>query len=131
MGNLINLNGELLFAANDGTHGDELWQSDGTAAGTTMVADLNPGSNGSYPAFDGSMAILNGTLIYTADDGVHGAQPWAVNVPKPEVITSPTTMLYFPGSGACASRSRGDVDGARRQPIIGHDNYGHSVRGGR
>lgn len=31
----------FFFVANDGVHGNELWRSDGTALGTTMVADLN------------------------------------------------------------------------------------------
>jgi ELWxxDGT repeat protein len=34
--------GRVLFGANDGTHGSELWVSDGTAAGTALVADSNP-----------------------------------------------------------------------------------------
>ena len=46
---LTNVGGTLFFAANDGTHGVELWRSDGTAGGTQMVKDINPGSNGSYP----------------------------------------------------------------------------------
>src|ERR1700732_5293640 len=42
---------EVLFAASDGAaHGRELWQSDGTAAGTRMVLDINPGSAGSRPS---------------------------------------------------------------------------------
>ena len=47
-GNLTNVNGTLFFAANDGTHGYELWKSDGTAAGTVLVKDINPGSGDSY-----------------------------------------------------------------------------------
>ena len=41
---LTNVNGTLYFAANDGAHGEELWKSDGTAAGTVMVKDIDPGA---------------------------------------------------------------------------------------
>ena len=44
------VNGTLFFAADDGVHGRELWKSDGTAAGTVLVKDINPGSIGSYPS---------------------------------------------------------------------------------
>ena len=40
---LTNVNGTLFFTANDGTHGHELWKSDGTAAGTVLVKDIIPG----------------------------------------------------------------------------------------
>src|SRR5438876_382162 len=42
-----NLHGTVLFAANDGVNGFELWKSDGSAAGTTLVKDINPGPLGS------------------------------------------------------------------------------------
>ena len=41
---LTNVNGTLYFTADDGTHGEELWKTDGTAAGTVMVKDILPGS---------------------------------------------------------------------------------------
>src|SRR5262249_2279298 len=50
-GNLTNVNGLLYFAADDGVNGRELWQSDGTAAGTVMVRDISPGTTGSDPAY--------------------------------------------------------------------------------
>jgi hypothetical protein len=52
-----------------------LWQSDGTQAGTVLVADINPGSAGSDPFW---LTAVNGTLFFTADDGVHGDKPWVV-----------------------------------------------------
>ena len=36
-------NNKLYFIANDGIHGYELWQSDGTASGTKLVKDIVPG----------------------------------------------------------------------------------------
>jgi ELWxxDGT repeat protein len=44
------VNGTLYFAATDQAHGRELWKTDGTPAGTVMVSDLRPGTNGSLPS---------------------------------------------------------------------------------
>jgi len=33
----------LYFSARDANHGRELWVSDGTARGTRLVMDINPG----------------------------------------------------------------------------------------
>src|SRR5215469_15655303 len=43
-GSFTAYNGKVYFSANDGVHGVELWQSNGTAAGTVLLKDLlNPG----------------------------------------------------------------------------------------
>ena len=39
---LVNVNGTLFFDTRDIVHGWELWRSDGTAAGTRLVRDINP-----------------------------------------------------------------------------------------
>jgi ELWxxDGT repeat protein len=36
-------NGFLYFVADDDVHGNELWRTDGTDAGTTLVSDIHPG----------------------------------------------------------------------------------------
>jgi len=50
------------FAADDGVAGNELWRSDGTAAGTQLVADLVPGAGHAYP---GGLTAWNGFLFFT------------------------------------------------------------------
>ena len=39
----------VYFIGNDSAHGTELWKSDGTPQGTSLVKDIYPGSSGSYP----------------------------------------------------------------------------------
>ena len=71
---LTNVGDTLFFSADDGTNGSELWKSDGTAAGTTLVEDINPGSSGSsYPRY---LTNVGGTLYFQADDGTNGSELW-------------------------------------------------------
>ncbi len=68
-----NVAGTLFFGANDGSHGEELWRSDGTAAGTKLVRDIMPGSNDSGPY---NLTNVGGTLFFGANDPTHGAELW-------------------------------------------------------
>jgi ELWxxDGT repeat protein len=60
----------------NGSHNNELWKTDGTAAGTVLVKDIRPGDNSSDPL---DLMWINGTLYFTADDGVNGRELWKSN----------------------------------------------------
>ncbi len=54
--------------------GHELWKSDGTAAGTVLVKDINLGRWRSLYFY--SLTALGDTLFFRANDGVHGDELW-------------------------------------------------------
>jgi len=73
---LTPINGNLLFVADDGINGYELWVTDGTQAGTVMVTDINPGGDAFTLASQFSIVNINGTLYFPADDGTNGEELW-------------------------------------------------------
>src|SRR5688500_12434811 len=61
--------GTLYFSANDGVSGHELWATDGTPAGTRLVADLRPGPGASLPRH---FVAAAGNVVYFTADGDAG-----------------------------------------------------------
>jgi ELWxxDGT repeat protein len=82
-------NNVVLFEATDATHGDELWKTDGTPAGTTILKDINPGTDSStkifieivpgfgfsFPIFSG-FHVFNGNAYFVAYDGTSAGEVW-------------------------------------------------------
>ncbi|MGH2862073.1 MAG: ELWxxDGT repeat protein [Solirubrobacteraceae bacterium] len=106
---LTSFGGRLYFSADDGSHGYELWASDGTGAGTTLVSDINPGSPDSLP-YHLTVADAQGrdVLYFSANDGTHGDELWAYGVAglikdinpgsggsDPSDLTTANDTLYF------------------------------------
>lgn len=73
---LINVNGTLYFTADDGVNGRELWKSNGTAAGTVLVANLKAGGESSDPT---SLTVFQGQLYFTANSDAGGTELWRTN----------------------------------------------------
>ncbi|MBN1910231.1 MAG: tandem-95 repeat protein [Pirellulales bacterium] len=84
---LVAMDGVLYFAAEDAAHGDELWRSDGTATGTYLLKDINPGASGDLSTH-ANLTVVNDTLFFAADDGEHGWELW-----KTDGTTSGTVLV--------------------------------------
>lgn len=77
----VRLGGLLLFAADDGLTGRELWATDGTAAGTRQVRNIDLRDTDEYgevlPGSEpDSLVRLGGVVLFTADDGAAGRELW-------------------------------------------------------
>src|SRR6516225_8558846 len=83
---LLAIGSTTYFSADDGTHGPALWKTDGSAAGTVLVADINPDNSAGLN--DNNFTNVNGTLFFAAGDSTHGRELW-----KSDGTTAGTVMV--------------------------------------
>ena len=107
------MNGEMFFVGNDAAHGYQLWESNGTAAGTVRLSSGNEVNGGIHP---NSLTVVGNTLYFAANDHAHGGQLWRSNgtasgttlvtssndgIPNfgiyPSQLTNVNGTLYFTG----------------------------------
>jgi len=67
------LGDSIIFKAYDPVNGYELWKSNGTSDGTTLLKDIKPGSSSSNP---NRLTVSNGRVFFVADDGISGQELW-------------------------------------------------------
>jgi ELWxxDGT repeat protein len=110
---------DVYFAANDGAHGNELWRSDGTTAGTTMVTDIVSGTGNSNPR---NLVVIGDTLFFVASDSSGASKIWktdgtsygtvAISVScDPMQLTAVGGALFFTGTDAQHGRELWKSDG--------------------
>lgn len=67
------LGDRVIFRATDIAHGRELWVTDGTADGTVLLADIEPGSGSSDL---GTMYLFGDLLYFVAGNATTGRELW-------------------------------------------------------
>jgi len=97
----VAMNGKVYFQGFNVQSSFELWESDGTSAGTIPVTDINPGSGSSSPT---NLTNVNGTLYFTAFHPTYGNELWkytSADVIPPQVTNGqldtngPSVVLTF------------------------------------
>jgi ELWxxDGT repeat protein len=117
--NFFDFNGILFFRAGD-SNGQELWKSDGTAAGTVLVKDINTGTTAASNSNPTNFVSFNNQIYFTASNGTgtNGTEFWKtdgtttgtllVKDIRPGTasanaqnftIINPTTMLFSANDG--------------------------------
>lgn len=97
----------LFFSADDGVTGPELWHLDGFSGAVGLVADITPGPVGSQPTncvFREEWGVHDGELLFSADDGVRGLEPW-----RSDGTAAGTSLVQDIRPGAASSSADGFI----------------------
>lgn len=113
------------FAGYTQSSGEELWKSDGTESGTSLVKEINKRADSSNP--DNFIEVGN-TVYFTANDMTHGTELWKSDVngvsmvkdiypagssePHSFVANASTGKLYFVANDGASSQGLWETNGS-------------------
>ncbi|NPC69841.1 hypothetical protein HPP05_08775 [Corallococcus exiguus] len=129
---LVEVAGQVFYAANDGVSGRELWMTDGSATEARRVKDVRPGAYGSTPRF---LTRMGGRLFFVADDGAHGPELWLSDGTEkgtvlvadirrgaqgsaPDALTVVGSRLYFTADDGVRGRELWSTDGTAKGTLL-------------
>ena len=101
------------FIGHESGYGYELFSTDGTINGTSMVKDINPYGNSDVQ----KMTSINGKLYFSAVDGVHGREPWVS-----DGTPAGTRMIQDINKGSGGSYPKEFAAGANGEVYFAADN---------
>lgn len=98
---LETFNNQLFLAANDGASGKEIWKSDGTVAGTTLLKDIAIG-NGSSISNEFKVLTLNNGKFYFIANTATGYQLYESNGTTSGTVSLMPVQSIYELNGASA-----------------------------
>ncbi|MGB5982277.1 MAG: T9SS type A sorting domain-containing protein [Nonlabens sp.] len=125
--NLTIFNNTLYFTATSKLEGRELWKTDGTPGGTSIVTDINPGNADGVDT--DAIVIMNNKMYFFADNGNDGLELWEsdgsaagtnmvidlngipeASTNQPELVVL-NNLIYFPGDDGTTGLELYSTDG--------------------
>jgi ELWxxDGT repeat protein len=108
IGNPVSLGSTIYFTAwNSAKALNELWKSDGTSAGTMLALNVPPDT---FRKLQQELVSNGETVVFMADDGVVGMEPWAFTTKALEDKCPDDLRKMEPGLCGCGNTEL-DVDG--------------------
>jgi|GEM_PF-6602562 len=92
-------------------YGPEVWKTDGTVSGTTILKDINPGTEG----ISGWSPIIHNNSLFSSKSNVNNPSNWDLNIYTSDG-TSNNTIPILPNNYFSAINGVGS-------PTIGYNNY--------
>lgn len=102
LANSVELNGALLFVADDGRHGPEVWSSDGTASGTVLLRDSITGPDVFVPHL---LGVLDGAALFAVKETGSAPELW-----RTDGTTEGTERLVSIGTPASSAPKAAIMD---------------------
>lgn len=136
--NLTVMGNNMYFSAWDGAstndHGNEIWKTDGTLAGTVLLKDIEPGYQSSNPA---NFCVVDSFLFFTASSSTNPNQLWKsdgnaggtvkiTDIPATNLISFKGKLFFYTNSLPGSLRtSDGTLSGTKmvKSVTIGNSNF--------
>lgn len=113
-------NVRVLFAGTNGSQGSELWVTDGTAAGTQQLADVNPGAGNASP--QGFMRV-GADVFLSANNGSSGIELY-----KAPLASFGGALAERFGVGCAGSANLVPVNTPQSLPLLGNSSFSLELR---
>jgi ELWxxDGT repeat protein len=111
------VNDSVIFDVIDPVKGPVVWKSDGTAAGTRFLFDVDPtGDNADRPP---AQFVRNGSRIYFSSTGPGvGNELWSFNATNPNATDDEATTAFNTAASINVAANDADFDSALTAPTI-------------